>query len=160
MTENVSNYENELKPQINSQIKDLKRNFYDFRNIYKIEDFYCFSDNNSCLSNYHPNTSRSQNSTFNSDKFISSFKKNISTYLIIKKHYESNTNKYFTLVSKLRHYKEQKRRKSLNNILINDDTFDESKENVIYREINDTKKPQIQMPLDIMKYSEIKKINE
>ena len=163
MTENVSNYENELKPQINAQIKDLKRNFYDFRNIYKIEDFYCFSENNSCLSNYHPNTSRLQNSTFNSDKFISSFKKNISTYLIIKKHYESNTNKYFTLVSKLKYYKEKKMRKSLNNIFINDDTFDEaneSKENVIYRELNDTKKPQIQMPLDIMKYSEIKKINE
>lgn len=163
MTENVSNNENELKPQINTQIKDLKRNFYDFRNIYKIEDFYCFSDNNSYFSNLHPNTSRSQNSTFNSDKFISSFKKNISTYLIIKKHYEANSNKYFTLVSKLKHYKEKKRRKSLNNILINDDTFDEAneiKENVTYRGKNEKKKVQIQMPLDIMKYSEIKKINE
>jgi len=166
MTDNININELDSKSLStrNEKNKDFtKRNFYDFRNIYKIEDFYCFSENNSYL-NHHAYTSRSPNTTFNSNQILTSFKKNISTYLIVKKHYESNTNKYFNLVSKLKYYNEKRRRnsQSFNNILINDnvESMNEGHINDKNAQRNELQKQQMQMPLDIMKFNELKKINE
>lgn len=136
--------------------KDMKRNFYDFRNIYKIEDFFCFSDNSSYI-NLQGNNSKSK-SSLNSNQILSSFRKNISSYLIVKKHYESTSNKYFTLVSKLKSYQDKnKNSASLNRLLT-----DENNEQIIEEKNSHRNEVSInnQLPLDFETFNNMKKSNE
>ena len=163
MNEILNENENKLLSTRSEKNKDLKKNFYDFRNIYKIEDFYCFSENNSYITLQTNNHKSINSTTFNSYQIVSSFKKSLSSYLIIKKHYESNSNKYFNLISKLKSYKEKKQKSdSLHNILINEisleNVIENSQENQEFKD--SIEKPQIKMPFDIQSFNNLKKINE
>lgn len=142
------------------KIQNFEKKFYDFKSIYKIEDFFCFSDNNSYIT---LNGSRTKNKThfegFNTNEIIMNFKKNISSYLIIKKHYESNSNKYFSLISKLKYFNDKKKNISYSNNLLNDENLFLNEDHKIEKKEKIMEENR-QAPLDYESYSNLKNHKE
>lgn len=140
--------------------QNLKKKFYDFKNIYKIEDFFCFSDNNSYIT---LNGSRTKNKTkfeaFNTNEILMNFRKNISSYLIVKKHYESNSNKYFSLISKLKYFNDKKKNLSYSQNLLNDENLYLNEDHKMEKK-GEIKEENKQLPLDYESYSNLKNSNE